>query len=867
MPRFSLKNPLNVALMLSVALVSLLPIPSRAIPLPSPGDTVTALPLTVDAHTWIDHATVGSLYTQTLHATGGTAPYLWTFIGGSRPAGISLHSDGTVTGIPRTHGLYIFEVLVTDHNFNSAQQEVELIVNTAPVFTGRLIALTPITPVTSIHPLLGYVGTTTTPSLPTRLLPTLGPAFHFDPTITLPHGRVGQTYIQSIHNLIGGQAPFAWSPLDGGVPSGLTFTDAGGFRGTPTTAGTYTFDVQVMDDNFEITRGHETITIDPPVVLRPGDLHPVTPPAPFTVGSTHTFIDSTFTPPLSMPPAYDAPHAAIGQRYAEQLHVTGGDGGVLTWTVAGGELPPGTRLIRSGSIEGTPTQHGLFLFDVVVTDGHLSIARQRVRLIVNTYRTTSERGAAQLDPMRELPHGVIGHSYATTLPPLGGRSPFTWHLLYGEIPNGVHLNSSNGHLNGVPSAHSLNVFDIGLVDDNYTVATQTERLIINTRSFVHPPTLPVHISRQTLHEGVAGEVYADQLIATHYGRPPFQWSLPGRTGTTIVSSIRGLFPPVIIPELMLDPVHGTVHGTTPTEGKITFDVQVRDDNYNVDRQTLQIVVQPRYRIVGGSATPTSTTTGLKGTGSTSSSSAADTFSGMTIADLDASVSPVTQSTCKQTFFLTGHLTTNGPGSVTYHWLFNDGSVSPDQTLLVSGAGTTEISGQRDLSTSGLIDDSATLVVTSPNSITSKPVAFHLSCTSSIPPNQTLPPNTNANASLMVDGGIGDKADCGTHRFTFTGSISNGLPGDVKYQWVRSDGVTSAMQVMTFTAAGSNPVSYVWDVSDNFSGWLKLVLVSPNSAQAEADISLTQNCQATTNGPTTPNGSDKPTSLPPQQLLQ
>ena len=120
---------------------------------------------------------------------------------------------------------------------------------------------------------------------------------------------------------------------------------------------------------------------------------------------------------------------------------------------------------------------------------------------------------------------------------------------------------------------------------------------------------------------------------------------------------------------------------------------------------------------------------------------------------------------------------------------------------------------------------------------------------------------------MVDGGIGDKADCGTHRFTFTGSISNGLPGDVKYQWVCSDGVTSAMQVMTFTAAGSNPVSYVWDVSDNFSGWLKLVLVSPNSAQAEADISLTQNCQATTNGPTTPNGSYKPTSLPPQQLLQ
>jgi Putative Ig domain/WD40-like Beta Propeller Repeat len=44
---------------------------------------------------------VGSAYTSTLAATGGTAPFTWTLFGGVLPAGLSLNaSTGAVTGTP-----------------------------------------------------------------------------------------------------------------------------------------------------------------------------------------------------------------------------------------------------------------------------------------------------------------------------------------------------------------------------------------------------------------------------------------------------------------------------------------------------------------------------------------------------------------------------------------------------------------------------------------------------------------------------------------------------------------------------------------------------------------------------------------------
>jgi len=59
---------------------------------PTLGITTSSLP----------NGTVGSSYSQSLAATGGTAPYKWAITLGTLPAGLSLSSGGVISGTPTT---------------------------------------------------------------------------------------------------------------------------------------------------------------------------------------------------------------------------------------------------------------------------------------------------------------------------------------------------------------------------------------------------------------------------------------------------------------------------------------------------------------------------------------------------------------------------------------------------------------------------------------------------------------------------------------------------------------------------------------------------------------------------------------------
>jgi len=59
-------------------------------------------------------ATVGTAYSQTLSATGGTTPYTWSRSSGILPPGLTLSSGGVLSGTPTTAGTYSFTIEVTD---------------------------------------------------------------------------------------------------------------------------------------------------------------------------------------------------------------------------------------------------------------------------------------------------------------------------------------------------------------------------------------------------------------------------------------------------------------------------------------------------------------------------------------------------------------------------------------------------------------------------------------------------------------------------------------------------------------------------------------------------------------------------------
>ena len=81
--------------------------------------------------------TVGVSYSQSIAgASGGTAPYTYALASGNMAPGLTLASDGTLSGTPTTAGTYNFQVTATDRStgagpFSSTPADVSVVVNAA----------------------------------------------------------------------------------------------------------------------------------------------------------------------------------------------------------------------------------------------------------------------------------------------------------------------------------------------------------------------------------------------------------------------------------------------------------------------------------------------------------------------------------------------------------------------------------------------------------------------------------------------------------------------------------------------------------------------------------------------------------------
>ena len=160
-------------------------------------------------------AVVNTAYSDTLTATGGTAPYTWSVNTGTLPAGITLSAAGVLSGTPTATGSSTFTVNVIDANNGIATTSITLVV-TASV-------------------------TLTFPAPPS--------------------GVVGTAYTDTL-TAAGGTAPYAFSITAGTLPAGLTLNASTGvMSGTPTTAGTSSFTVKVTDAKSTTTTFATSITI------------------------------------------------------------------------------------------------------------------------------------------------------------------------------------------------------------------------------------------------------------------------------------------------------------------------------------------------------------------------------------------------------------------------------------------------------------------------------------------------------------------------------------------------------------------------------------------------------------------------------
>ena len=155
-------------------------------------------------------------------------------------------------------------------------------------------------------------------------------------TGSLPPGTVNNPYSANL-SVTGGAPPYTWSIIKGSLPAGLTLgANNGVISGTPTTAGTSNFTVQVGDSE--------------------------SPPATTTAALSITILSPLLITTSSLPPG------AVNDPYSATLTAAGGLP-PYTWSIISGSLSAGLSLdANSGLISGTPTTPGTSNFTVEVSD-------------------------------------------------------------------------------------------------------------------------------------------------------------------------------------------------------------------------------------------------------------------------------------------------------------------------------------------------------------------------------------------------------------------------------------------------------------------------------------------------------------------
>jgi hypothetical protein len=336
---------------------------------PAPKPPPTATPLSVSTSA-LPKGQVGSSYSGTLAATGGTSPYHWALASGALPAGLALAASGVITGVPSAAvNSAALDVQVTDSGSPAQSSARTLTLTIAPaalsVTTSSLpqgqvganystpLAATGGTPpyhwalASGALPAgltLAASGTVTgTPTAATNaasiglkvtdsgspvqssartLSLTIAPSALVATTQSLPTGEVGAAYAASL-SATGGTPPYQWSITSGALAAGLSLSASGSISGTPTATSVAPVSFALQDSSSPVLT--QSVTL------------PLTVNAALAVTTT------------------SLPGAQVGKAYTATLTATGGTP-PLTWSITAGSLPAGLSFMpSSGVIAGTPT--------------------------------------------------------------------------------------------------------------------------------------------------------------------------------------------------------------------------------------------------------------------------------------------------------------------------------------------------------------------------------------------------------------------------------------------------------------------------------------------------------------------------------
>jgi hypothetical protein len=483
------------------------------------------VPVTVSPGS-IPNGNVGSAYSQSLSASGGTSPYSFAITAGGLPAGLTLSGAGVLSGTPTAGGTFTFTVTATD----SAA---------APgPFTGSQVY-----------------------SL------TIADAVIVLPPSSLPSGTDGIAYSADITPASGGTAPYSYAVTAGSLPGGLTLSGIS-ITGTPTATGTFNFSITATDSStgtgpYSVTQSYSiaiavaapiasasslTVAYNAPATNLPLNLSGgpadsvvvTTAPAHGTVlvsGTTMTYQPTpgyagpdSFAYTASNVTATSAPatvsvtvqdpvitivpsgslSTAVAAPYSQTFTFNGGAQPWSGYQVT--NLPTGLSITgttaNSVTISGTPSQAGTFNLNVSATDSSTGngpyTVGQAFALTVDGPTLTLTPAAGTLSPS-------YGSAYSQTFAASGGIGSYSYALT-GALPSGLTFDGATGVISGTPTVTgsfpiTVTATDTGSsglgapfsVAENYTLTIAAPTIVIN----------PV-----TLTGATAGTAYNQSLSAS-----------------------------------------------------------------------------------------------------------------------------------------------------------------------------------------------------------------------------------------------------------------------------------------------------------------------------------------------------------------
>ncbi|MFT4254491.1 MAG: putative Ig domain-containing protein, partial [Caulobacter sp.] len=520
--------------------------------------------------------TVAAAYSQTLSASGGTTPYVFTVDSGTLPAGLTLTTGGVLSGTPTEGGSFPITIKATDGTTGGTYGGTEsyTLVIAAPSITlspvsgalaGGTIATSYSDTITAGGGTSGYSFVVTAGSLPPGLVlstgggisgtPTGGGTYNFtitatdsstgsgpysgaaaynitiaSPTITLspstlPNATVASSYSETI-TASGGTSTYSYQVTSGSLPAGVTLSTGGVLSGTPTAGGTFTFDVTATDSStgtgapFTGTRGY-SLTVDAPTIT-------LSPSSTITTVAVGTSVNQTIT----------------------------ASGGTSTYSyqVTSGSLPAGVALSTGGVLSGAPTEAGAFSFTVTATDSSTGTGPYTGS---EAYSWTVGSPTITVSPT-SVSNGQIGVAYSQSLSASGGVAPYGYAVTTGSLPAGLTL-SSTGDITGTPTASGSFSFTVTATDS----ATGTGAPFIGSRAYTMSVNNPALTLTPSSLSGMQTGIAYTATITAGGGTAPFSYFMYGGT---------------VLPAGLSLSSTGEITGTPTASGSFSFTIAATDSS-------------------------------------------------------------------------------------------------------------------------------------------------------------------------------------------------------------------------------------------------------------------------------------------------